>query len=101
MLSSVEAALDHFETLRLSGQRGEIADKIVNEIRARLRFLVDVGLNYLTLDRSADTLSGGEAQRVLRLVEASGNNLKDVTVEIPAGLLTCVTGVPAPASRRW
>ena len=207
---SVEAVLDHFEALRLSGRRGEIADKIVNEIRARLRFLVDVGLNYLTLDRSADTLSGGEAQRirlasqigaglvgvmyildepsiglhqrdnarllrtlthlrdigntvlvvehdeeairsadhivdigpgagvhggeivvsgpldevvkcqnsvtaqylagtksiavpeqrtryddehVLRLVQASGNNLKDVTVEIPTGLLTCVTGV--------
>ena len=207
---SVEAALSHFEALRLAGRRGEIADKIVHEIRARLRFLVDVGLNYLTLDRSADTLSGGEAQRirlasqigaglvgvmyildepsiglhqrdnarllrtlahlrdigntvlvvehdeeairtadhivdigpgagvhggdivasgtldevvqsrrsitaeylsgrksiavpkqrtpyarerVLRLVEASGNNLRDVTVEIPAGLLTCVTGV--------
>ena len=207
---SVEAVLDHFEALRLAGRRGEIADKIVNEIRARLRFLVDVGLNYLTLDRSADTLSGGEAQRirlasqigaglvgvmyildepsiglhqrdnarllrtlthlrdigntvlvvehdeeairsadhivdigpgagvhggeivvsgpfdevvkcqnsvtaqylagtksiavpkqrtqyddehVLRLVQASGNNLKDVTVEIPTGLLTCVTGV--------
>ena len=207
---SVEAVLDHFEALRLTGRRGEIADKIVNEIRARLRFLVDVGLNYLTLDRSADTLSGGEAQRirlasqigaglvgvmyildepsiglhqrdnarllrtlthlrdigntvlvvehdeeairsadhivdigpgagvhggeivvsgpfdevlkcqnsvtaqylagtksiavpqqrtqyddehVLRLVQASGNNLKDVTVEIPTGLLTCVTGV--------
>ena len=207
---SVEAVLNHFEALRLTGRRGEIADKIVNEIRARLRFLVDVGLNYLTLDRSADTLSGGEAQRirlasqigaglvgvmyildepsiglhqrdnarllrtlthlrdigntvlvvehdeeairsadhivdigpgagvhggeivvsgpfdevlkcqnsvtaqylagtksiavpqqrtpyddehVLRLVQASGNNLKDVTVEIPTGLLTCVTGV--------
>ena len=207
---SVAAMLAHFEALRLTGRRGEIADKIVNEIRARLRFLVDVGLNYLTLDRSADTLSGGEAQRirlasqigaglvgvmyildepsiglhqrdnarllrtlthlrdigntvlvvehdeeairtadhiidigpgagvhggevvaagplaqikrckasitgqylaghkaiglpkkrtpfdskrVLRLVSASGNNLKDVTLELPAGLLTCVTGV--------
>ena len=207
---SVESILAHFEALRLSGRRGEIADKIVNEIRARLRFLVDVGLNYLTLDRSADTLSGGEAQRirlasqigaglvgvmyildepsiglhqrdnarllrtlthlrdlgntvlvvehdeeairtadhiidigpgagvhggeivvagpfeevvrceqsvtgqflsgaksiavpkkrtsfdrerVLRLVQASGNNLKDITVDLPAGLLTCVTGV--------
>ena len=207
---SVETTLAHFEALRLSGRRGEIADKIVNEIRARLRFLVDVGLNYLTLDRSADTLSGGEAQRirlasqigaglvgvmyildepsiglhqrdnarllrtlthlrdigntvlvvehdeeairtadhivdigpgagvhggeivvagpfdeiarceesvtgqflagtraiaiprqrtpfdsdhVLRLVSASGNNLKDITVDLPAGLLTCVTGV--------
>ena len=207
---SVESILAHFEALRLSGRRGEIADKIVNEIRARLRFLVDVGLNYLTLDRSADTLSGGEAQRirlasqigaglvgvmyildepsiglhqrdnarllktlthlrdlgntvlvvehdeeairtadhiidigpgagvhggeivvagpfeevvrceqsvtgqflsgaksiavpkkrtsfdrerVLRLVRASGNNLKDITVDLPAGLLTCVTGV--------
>ena len=207
---SVETILAYFEALRLSGRRGEIADKIVNEIRARLRFLVDVGLNYLTLDRSADTLSGGEAQRIrlasqigaglvgvmyildepsiglhqrdnarllrtlthlrdigntvlvvehdeeairtadhivdigpgagvhggeivvagpfdeiarceesvtgqflagtraiaiprqrtafdrertLRLVSASGNNLKDITVDLPAGLLTCVTGV--------
>ena len=207
---SVEAILAHFEALRLDGRRGKIADKIVKEIRARLRFLVDVGLNYLTLDRSAETLSGGEAQRIrlasqigaglvgvmyildepsiglhqrdnarllrtlthlrdlgntvlvvehdeeairtadhivdigpgagvhggeivvdgpleavlkcresitgqylsgrksiaipatralwdeeraLRLVNASGNNLKDVTVEVPAGLLTCVTGV--------
>ena len=207
---SVESILAHFEALKLTGTRGEIADKIVNEIRARLRFLVDVGLNYLTLDRSADTLSGGEAQRirlasqigaglvgvmyildepsiglhqrdnarllrtlthlrdigntvmvvehdeeairtadhildigpgagvhggeivvsgsldavlkcrqsvtgqylagkkaidvpaqrtpfnaerVLRLVKASGNNLKDVTVDVPAGLFTCVTGV--------
>ena len=207
---SVESILAHFEALRLTGRRGEIADKIVNEIRARLQFLVDVGLNYLTLDRSADTLSGGEAQRirlasqigaglvgvmyildepsiglhqrdnarllrtlthlrdlgntvlvvehdeeairtadhivdigpgagvhggeivvagpfdevvrcersvtgqflsgaksialperrtpfdrerVLRLVRASGNNLKDITVDVPAGLLTCVTGV--------
>ena len=207
---SVESILAHFEALRLSGRRGEIADKIVNEIRARLRFLVDVGLNYLTLDRSAETLSGGEAQRIrlasqigaglvgvmyildepsiglhqrdnarllstlthlrdigntvlvvehdeeairtadhvvdigpgagvhggeivvagplddvlkcsqsitgqylagekaiavpaertpfdakhaLRLVKASGNNLKDITVDVPAGLLTCVTGV--------
>ena len=207
---SVESILAHFEALRLSGRRGEIAAKIVNEIRARLRFLVDVGLNYLTLDRSAETLSGGEAQRIrlasqigaglvgvmyildepsiglhqrdnarllstlthlrdigntvlvvehdeeairtadhvvdigpgagvhggeivvagplddvlkcsqsitgqylagkkaiavpaertpfdakhaLRLVKASGNNLKDITVDVPAGLLTCVTGV--------
>ena len=207
---SVEVILDHFKSLRLSGQRGEIAEKIVKEIQSRLQFLVDVGLNYLTLDRRAESLSGGEAQRirlasqigaglvgvmyildepsiglhqrdnarllrtlthlrdlgntvlvvehdeeairtadhvvdigpgagvhggeivaagpleavlaceasitgeylsgkrfipvpttrtdrdedrVVRLVKASGNNLKDVTVDIPAGLLTCVTGV--------
>ena len=74
---SVESILAHFEALRLSGRRGEIADKIVNEIRARLRFLVDVGLNYLTLDRSAETLSGGEAQRI-RLASQIGAGLVGV-----------------------
>ncbi len=74
---SVETILAHFEALRLTGRRGEIADKIVSEIRARLRFLVDVGLNYLTLDRSAETLSGGEAQRI-RLASQIGAGLVGV-----------------------
>ena len=74
---SVETTLAHFEQLQLSGRRGEIADKIVQEIGARLRFLVDVGLNYLTLDRSADTLSGGEAQRI-RLASQIGAGLVGV-----------------------
>ena len=74
---SVELILDHFEALHLTGQRGEIADKIVKEIHARLRFLVDVGLNYLTLDRSAETLSGGEAQRI-RLASQIGAGLVGV-----------------------
>ncbi len=74
---SVEGTLDYFKGLRLSGRRGEIADKILKEIRARLQFLVDVGLNYLTLDRSADTLSGGEAQRI-RLASQIGAGLVGV-----------------------
>jgi len=206
----VAESLAFFSDLHVEGWRGEIADRLVREISDRLRFLVDVGLDYLSLDRSAETLSGGEAQRIrlasqigsglvgvmyildepsiglhqrdnqrlldtltrlrdlgntvlvvehdedairqadhvvdlgpgagshggnvvaqgtpaeveaseasltgqylsgrrsipvpavrtpsqpgraLRIVEASGNNLKDVTVEIPLGLLTCVTGV--------
>jgi excinuclease ABC subunit A len=60
----VDQALDHFQNLALAGWRGEIADKIVKEIRERLRFLADVGLDYLTLERSANSLSGGEAQRI-------------------------------------
>jgi excinuclease ABC subunit A len=60
----VGEAETYFENLALAGRCGEIADKILKEIRARYRFLVDVGLNYLTLDRSAETLSGGEAQRI-------------------------------------
>ena len=74
---SVEGALEHFAKLNLTGRRGAIADKILKEIRARLRFLVDVGLNYLTLDRSAETLSGGEAQRI-RLASQIGAGLVGV-----------------------
>ncbi len=61
---SIAEAHDYFTRLNLKGQRGKIADKILKEIIARLSFLMDVGLNYLTLSRSADTLSGGEAQRI-------------------------------------
>ncbi len=74
---SVEETLDHFNKLKLKGQRATIAEKILKEIQARLQFLVDVGLNYLTLDRSADTLSGGEAQRI-RLASQIGAGLVGV-----------------------
>ena len=66
-----------FEQLQLEGRKGEIADKILKELRARYRFLVDVGLNYLTLNRSAETLSGGEAQRI-RLASQIGAGLVGV-----------------------
>ena len=70
-------ALDYFDALQLDGRKGEIADKILKELRARYQFLVDVGLNYLTLDRSAETLSGGEAQRI-RLASQIGAGLVGV-----------------------
>src|SRR3546814_3978163 len=60
----IDEALAFFGQMQLPGWRGEIATKIVKEIRERLTFLVDVGLDYLTLERKADTLSGGEAQRI-------------------------------------
>ncbi|SIT66483.1 Excinuclease ABC subunit A [Ectothiorhodosinus mongolicus] len=66
-----------FGELSLPGKQGKIAEKIVNEISARLDFLVNVGLDYLTLDRSADTLSGGEAQRI-RLASQIGAGLVGV-----------------------
>ena len=69
--------LTYFGDLTLTGQRGEIAEKIVKEISLRLNFLVNVGLDYLTLDRSADTLSGGEAQRI-RLASQIGAGLVGV-----------------------
>lgn len=74
---AVEDALSYFGELKLQGQRETIASKILKEIQARLQFLVDVGLNYLTLDRSADTLSGGEAQRI-RLASQIGAGLVGV-----------------------
>ncbi|TDJ45485.1 MAG: excinuclease ABC subunit UvrA [Gammaproteobacteria bacterium] len=74
---SVANALKFFDELDLGGARGEIASKIVKEISNRLRFLADVGLNYLTLDRSAETLSGGEAQRI-RLASQIGSGLVGV-----------------------
>ncbi|MBZ2170210.1 excinuclease ABC subunit UvrA [Marinobacter sp. F4216] len=67
----------YFETLALPGRKGEIAEKILKEIRQRLQFLVNVGLEYLTLERSADTLSGGEAQRI-RLASQIGAGLVGV-----------------------
>ncbi|HWL63403.1 MAG TPA: excinuclease ABC subunit UvrA [Steroidobacteraceae bacterium] len=74
---SVARALEHFNGLAVSGWRGEIAARIVKEVADRLRFLVDVGLDYLTLDRSAETLSGGEAQRI-RLASQVGSGLTGV-----------------------
>ena len=71
------AARDFFNLLALEGQRAQVAEKIVREITARLTFLINVGLDYLSLDRSAETLSGGEAQRI-RLASQIGSGLTGV-----------------------
>jgi excinuclease ABC subunit A len=70
-------AQTYFQSLQLRGAKAEIADKVVREIGSRLKFLNDVGLNYLSLDRSADTLSGGESQRI-RLASQIGSGLTGV-----------------------
>ncbi|KAA0013201.1 excinuclease ABC subunit UvrA [Billgrantia pellis] len=70
-------AWDYFQRLSLPGRKGEIAQKVINEIHARLEFLVNVGLDYLNLERSAETLSGGEAQRI-RLASQIGAGLVGV-----------------------
>lgn len=74
---SIAQAHNFFNTLNLAGQKATIADKILKEIMDRLQFLVNVGLNYLSLERSADTLSGGEAQRI-RLASQIGAGLVGV-----------------------
>jgi excinuclease ABC subunit A len=73
----LKEAKEYFEALELKGAKREIADKIVKEISSRLAFLNDVGLDYLSLERSADTLSGGEAQRI-RLASQIGSGLTGV-----------------------
>ncbi|WP_091125412.1 excinuclease ABC subunit UvrA [Gilliamella intestini] len=74
---STQQAKDFFDKLTLTGQRAQIAEKILKEINDRLQFLINVGLNYLTLSRSAETLSGGEAQRI-RLASQIGAGLVGV-----------------------
>ncbi|WP_459177528.1 excinuclease ABC subunit UvrA [Ewingella americana] len=74
---SIGHALDFFRNMKLTGQRAQIAEKVMKEIGDRLKFLVNVGLNYLSLSRSAETLSGGEAQRI-RLASQIGAGLVGV-----------------------
>lgn len=74
---SLQKTFQFFKDIKLSGFRGEIAKKIIKEIHARLVFLMDVGLDYLSLDRTANTLSGGEAQRI-RLASQIGSGLMGV-----------------------
>ena len=74
---SISEALDFFQGLNLTGQKGQVAEKILKEINERLGFLVNVGLNYLNLSRGANTLSGGEAQRI-RLASQIGAGLVGV-----------------------
>ena len=75
--ATLKDSFDYFDVLKMHGSKAEIAGKVVSEIASRLKFLNDVGLNYLSLDRSAETLSGGEAQRI-RLASQIGSGLTGV-----------------------
>ena len=75
---TIDEAFEFFSRINLSGTKRQIADRIIKEIIERLQFLIDVGLNYLTLDRSAESLSGGEGQRI-RLASQIGAGLVGVT----------------------
>jgi excinuclease ABC subunit A len=88
----IEKCLQFFNKLELEGRRGEIAKKIVKEVHERLQFLVNVGLDYLTLDRKADSLSGGEAQRI-RLASQIGAGLVGVMyiLDEPSSACTSAT----------
>ena len=90
--ATLRDALDYFTTLKMHRRQGRIADKVVREIGHRLKFLNDVGLNYLSLDRSAETLSGGEAQRI-RLASQIGSGLTGVmyVLDGPASACTSAT----------
>lgn len=74
---AIEESLKFFDKLKISGKKGIVAEKILKEVRARLQFLDNVGLGYLSLERSADTLSGGESQRI-RLASQIGSGLVGV-----------------------
>ena len=74
---TLRESLDYFSTVKMHGAKGEIAGKVIREIGLRLKFLNDVGLSYLSLDRSAETLSGGESQRI-RLASQIGSGLTGV-----------------------
>ena len=75
--TTLRESLDYFSTVQMHGAKGEIAGKVIREIGLRLKFLNDVGLSYLSLDRSAETLSGGESQRI-RLASQIGSGLTGV-----------------------
>ena len=75
---TIDQAFKFFSSMKLKGSKQEIAQRIIKEVNERLEFLIDVGLNYLTLDRSAESLSGGEAQRI-RLASQIGAGLVGVT----------------------
>jgi excinuclease ABC subunit A len=75
--ATLRESFEYFSSLKLHGAKAEIAEKVIREIGLRLKFLNDVGLNYLSLDRSAETLSGGEAQRI-RLASQIGSGLTGV-----------------------
>ena len=88
----INDALNFIKNLNLKGSKKKIAEKILKEIKDRLTFLEDVGLSYLTLERSADTLSGGEAQRI-RLASQIGSGLVGVTYVLDEPPLDFIKGI--------
>lgn len=86
---TIDQAADYFNTIELTGRQADIARDALQEIRSRLSFLKEVGLSYLNLDRSAPTLSGGEAQRI-RLASQLGTNLQGVCYVLDEPTIVCI-----------
>jgi len=97
---SVRECFDFFDRIKFSATEEKIAQQIIKELRSRLKFLIDVGLEYLTLERKAGTLSGGEAQRI-RLATQIGSRLVGVYTYLTSRQSDCISGTITECCRHY